>query len=142
MLKFNENATNHHDQRKRCFLRKAIQIAEQYINTDELKKIFTSYFFVPLNSFKENLSDVTIDFKEPPSGKLPSNSSIPLSWVYKPEKHKININEIFWKRCLVSTISEQEVQVITVAVAMFILHELAHLGIQWTESKEYIKAFL
>lgn len=123
-LKFSENATLNLDEKKRQFINKSIEITEQYINTDEFKNILEIYFFVPLKSFEKNLSQVKVDFKELKSDKL--------SYI-RIENVEIHLNKIFLNRYLVSSRKEQ--QLITFAVSMCLLYELANLAIKWTESK-------
>ena len=135
-IKFGKNQLDFYNGNDSCkhlyndFLQKAIKIAEKIINKDFAKSIFIDVFIVPLDKFKHNLLQVEIRFEASPS----LSTSFALSWIFKEDKHKLYINSIFWRR-YINTKNQKEKLRIIFSVAMCILHEIAHLAIQWTDNK-------
>lgn len=111
-------------------MQKAIKIAEAYLNDNEIsaKEILTKYFKVSLDKLKHNLLQVEIRFEASPT----SFPSVALSWIFEDNLY---INSNFWRRYS-NTKNQQERKIIIFLVVMCILHEIAHLALQWTDSKE------
>jgi CRISPR/Cas system CMR subunit Cmr6 (Cas7 group RAMP superfamily) len=85
---------------------------------------------------------VKINFKLYSQESTPdSESKEAFSWVSKEfDSYEMCINEKFWLRFQIA--NEEEKQIIRFAIALCIVHEMAHFAAKWSRGKKYaVKKF-
>ena len=121
------------------FLQKALSICERFV---QLPKIFFSYlkfYKVAPADFVQHVSQIRVEISRWSECK-DKRKPVALSWTNKYKIHRIFINSFFWDRFCLTT-NEEEKERIVFLVAISILHELAHLSLQWSYDFEYISIF-
>lgn len=135
ILKFSKNVVKQENNEEKKLLQEAIEIAETFINNTQFQFVMVDQFKLPIDVLRTNMLKVTIGFRETsiePIGMLPINV---LSWV--PRDLVLNymwINKIFYLRFLKAA-NDNEKTWIRFAVALCILHEMAHFAVKWSKSE-------
>ena len=127
------------EEEQKEFLFAAISICEKLICLPEVFFKYTKSFKVRPSGFIEHLSQVNVVLADWNQAcyqfKDLDKEEVGLSWLNRCEKHQLFINSIFWLRYSSPATDKHEKQRIVFQVAACILHELAHLALQWTSGR-------
>lgn len=121
------------------WLKKAIQIAERFVNLPSAKKAYVDDFNVHLNALIQHASRIGFVFA------TPSKRGQALAWIFKTQLNCIYLNDIFKTRLIRLSLNcgesvcasgnsrklaLKEVKNIVFAMSMCIVHEFAHIAFQ------------
>ena len=110
-------------------LKEASKIANSIMSTLICISVFNGIFKIK-EEMKDKLKKVSIQFKTYPN-VVKEGTDPPLAWTDRMDETKIFINEIIDLRFKNEIVENEERKIIITLIAIFILHEVSHLIMQF-----------